>query len=109
MSRIARAEMLKLKKSRSLFLASRTLGAGSSLLYSKEIPAKHYRTDHYTGNVLYTDCYFYRGILKFRRTWNSGTAMFLRFIDLRGIQQLYNAFLPDHPADHRYGTLNVEL
>ena len=25
------------------------------------------------------------------------------------IQQLYNAFLPDHPADHRYGTLNVEL
>ena len=35
--------------------------------------------------------------------------MFLRFIDLRGIQQLYNAFLPDHPADHRYGTLNVEL
>ena len=28
---------------------------------------------------------------------------------LRGIQQLYNAFLPDHPADHRYGTLNVEL
>jgi len=82
---------------------------GKFLYYIQRNPAKHYRTDHYTGNVLYTDCYFYRGILKFRRTWNSGTAMFLRFIDLRGIQQLYNAFLPDHPADHRYGTLNVEL
>ena len=82
---------------------------GKFLYYIQRNPAKHYRTDHYTGNVLDTDCYFYRGILKFRRTWNSGTAMFLRFIDLRGIQQLYNAFLPDHPADHRYGTLNVEL
>ncbi len=108
MSRIARAEMLKLKE-QEFVLASRTLVCGKFLYYIQRNPAKHYRTDHYTGNVLDTDCYFYRGILKFRRTWNSGTAMFLRFIDHRGIQQLYNAFLPDHPADHRYGTLNVEL
>ena len=38
---------------------------GKFLYYIQRNPAKHYRTDHYTGNVLYTDCYFYRGILKF--------------------------------------------
>ena len=79
MSRIARAEMLKLKE-QEFVLASRTLGAGSFFIIFKEV------LPNIIGPII-TQVMFSipTGILKLRRTWNSGTAVFPGISDLRRI------------------------
>ena len=62
MSRIARAEVLKLKE-QEYVLASRTLGAKSFRIIFKEIFTKYFWSSDYTDDVLDPACDLYRGIL----------------------------------------------
>lgn len=108
MSRIARAEMLKLKE-QEFVLASRTLGAGNFFIIFKEVLPNIIGTNHYTGYVLHSYCDFYRSIFKLRRPGYSCTTVFLRFPDFRGLQQLYNTSVPDYSTYRGNGITDVEL
>ena len=100
MSRIARAEMLKLKD-QEFVLASRTLGAGSA--------AQHHRTYHHAGHVQHPHRNFHRGIPVLCGSWHPGAAVLAGFSDQRAVQQLHHPSLSDHPADGGHESADDEL
>jgi ABC-type dipeptide/oligopeptide/nickel transport system permease subunit len=90
MSRIARAEMLK-------------------LYHFPRDPAEYHRAHHHTGHVFHSDGYFYRGIPQLCGPWHSGAAVLAGVADLGRLQQFYHASLSDRPADHCHGTPDAQL
>lgn len=108
MSRIARAEMLKLKE-QEFVLASRTLGAGNFFIIFKEV------LPNIIGPIITQVMFsipteiFTEAFLSFVGLGIPGTTVFLRFPDFRGLQQLYNTSVPDYSTYRGNGITDVEL
>ena len=71
MSRIVRAQVLKLKD-QEFVLAARTLGVSNRDILFKEIFAKFAWSDYYYFYVFHTKCDFLGGIFSICRSWCSG-------------------------------------
>ena len=89
MSRIARAEVLKLKE-QEYVLASRTLGAKSFRIIFKEILPNTFWSSDYTDDVLDPACDLYRGILSLYWPGCAGADGFAGFPDFEWISELYS-------------------
>ena len=108
MSRIARAEMLKLKD-QEFVLASRTLGAGSFFIIFKEV------LPNIIGPIITQVMFsiptaiFTEAFLSLRRSGHPGAPVLAGFADQRAVQQLYHPSLSDHPAHRGHEPADAQL
>ena len=101
MSRIARAEMLKLKE-QEFVLASRTLGAGNFFIIFKEV------LPNIIGPII-TQVMFSIPTAIFTEAFLSFVGLGIPVPDFRGLQQLYNTSVPDYSTYRGNGITDVEL
>jgi oligopeptide transport system permease protein len=106
MSRIARAEMLKLKD-QEFVLASRTLGAGSFFIIFKEVLPNI--IGPIITQVMFSIRYLYRGVPLLCGSGHPGAAVFAGLSDQRAVQQLHHPPLSDHPAHRGHEPADAQL
>lgn len=108
MSRIARAEVLKLKE-QEYVLASRTLGAKSFRIIFKEILPNIFGPFDHTDDVLDPACDLYRGILSLYWPGGAGADGFAGFPDFEWISELYKPSVHDRVPVNCHGTSDAVL
>ena len=109
MSRIARAEVLKLKE-QEYVLASRTLRSKDVCrIIFKEILPNIFRPADYTDDVLDPACDLYRGILSLYWPGCAGADGFAGFPDFEWISELYKPSVHDRVPVNCHGTSDAVL
>ena len=107
MSRIARAEVLKLKE-QEYVLASRTLGAKFPHYFQRDF-TKYFWSSDYTDDVLDPACDLYRGILSLYWPGCAGADGFAGFPDFEWISELYKPSVHDRVPVNCHGTSDAVL